>query len=189
MKNKMKSLVALAIVCVVFTTTAQTEKKLNVETSTITWEGKKITGAHQGTLNFKEGVLVYNEDLIQSGSLTVDMTSIVVTDLEAGKGKEKLEGHLKADDFFGTEVNPTASLTFVKATKSETGYAIEGELTIKGKTAPLNFDLVKNEDGYSTKVIVNRTVYGIKYGSGSFFTDLGDKAIADEFSLEVNLKF
>jgi hypothetical protein len=41
----------------------------------------------------------------------------------------------------------------------------------------------------TTAFKVDRTKYDIKYGSGSFFDNLGDKAISDDFELAVALKF
>ena len=77
-----------------------------------------------------------------------------------------------------------------KATaKTATNYDVTGDLTIKGQTNPITFDLATTANSATTKFNVNRTKYDIKYGSGSFFDNLGDKAIADEFELEVALKF
>jgi polyisoprenoid-binding protein YceI len=118
------------------------------------------------------------------------MNSIVVTDLKAGQGKEKLEGHLKADDFFGTDKFATATLVFKKlVTKAPNAYTVTGDLTIKGITKPVTFDLTTTANTATTNVKIDRTKYDIKYGSGSFFDSLGDKAINDDFNLAVDLKF
>jgi polyisoprenoid-binding protein YceI len=66
---------------------------------------------------------------------------------------------------------------------------IPADLTIKGKTNPVTFDITVNKHNTSTKFKVDRTKYDIKYGSGSFFDNLGDKAISDNFELAVALKF
>jgi polyisoprenoid-binding protein YceI len=118
------------------------------------------------------------------------MNSINTTDLKAGEGKEKLDGHLKADDFFGVEAHPTATLAFKSiGVKSKNTYTVNADLTIKGITKPITFDMVVNKDTATTKLAVDRTKYGIKYGSGSFFEGLGDKTISDNFDLSVSLKF
>lgn len=116
------------------------------------------------------------------------MTTLAVTDLEAGKGKEKLEGHLSSDDFFGITNHKNAKLVVTKAKKTDKGYVVAGDLTIKGKTNPIKFILTVNGDTASTTLKVDRTKYDIKYGSGSFFDNLGDKTISDEFELAINLK-
>ena len=118
------------------------------------------------------------------------MTSITVTDLKAGEGKEKLEGHLKADDFFGTDKFPTAKLVFKTIGKKSAGvYAVTADLTIKGITNPVKFNITVGKNTATAALKVDRTKYGIKYNSGSFFDGLGDKTINDEFELAVDLKF
>ncbi len=187
MKTKLKSLI-LALTIIATSSVFAQKKEIKTSESSITWTGKKITGQHTGTLNLSEAFLVFDGENITGGEFTVDMTSIKVTDLEAGKGKEKLEGHLSSDDFFGIKNHKTAKLTVTKAKKTDKGYKIAGDLTIKGKTNPIEFDLTVNGNAASTKLMVNRTKYDIKYGSGSFFDNLGDKAINDEFELAIDLK-
>lgn len=189
----MKNLKTIAIALLVtFGTTIATaqNKKVNVEKSKISWVGKKVTGEHSGTINFKEGIVVLKKGKLAGGNFTVNMTSIEVTDLKAGQGKEKLEGHLKADDFFGTAKFATASLVFKTiAAKSNGVYTVTADLTIKGITNPVTFDMNVTDTTASTSFKVDRTKFDIKYGSGSFFDNLGDKTISDEFDLTVNLQF
>lgn len=179
--------IALALVALAsFTVNAQT-KKIDVAKSGIVWTGKKVTGSHTGTINLQSGNLVFKKKLVKGGTFVVDMTTINTTDL-SGKGKESLDGHLKADDFFGVDKFKTATLTFTNiSTKNKNNYTITADLTIKGITKPVTFDLVVNGNTATATVKVDRTKYGIKYGSGSFFSDLGDKTISDEFELEVKL--
>ncbi len=123
------------------------------------------------------------------GTFTVDMTSIAVTDLEGGM-KGKLEGHLKADDFFGTDKYPTSKLVFKKiATKENNTYTIYADLTIKDKTNEVVFDMVAKDKTATAEVVIDRTKYGIEYNSGSIFDGLGDKAINDDFILNVVLTY
>ncbi|MDI1305369.1 MAG: YceI family protein, partial [bacterium] len=101
-----------------------------------------------------------------------------------------LNGHLKSEDFFGTEKFPTSTLVFKKVVaKSANVYTVTGDLTIKGKTNSITFDLATTANSATTALKIDRTKYDIKYGSGSFFDNLGDKAISDEFELTVALKF
>ncbi len=181
--------IALALVALVsFAVNAQT-KKVNVSKSTINWVGKKVTGAHEGTIALKEGALVFKGKKVVNGNFTVDMTTINTTDL-SGKGKTSLDGHLKSDDFFGVEKYPTATLVFKTIGEKGKGvYAVTADLTIKGITHPIKFDLTVGANTASTILKVDRTKYDIKYGSGSFFSDLGDKTINDEFELTVKLAF
>ncbi|WP_299438011.1 YceI family protein [uncultured Aquimarina sp.] len=187
MKTKLKSLI-LAVTLIAATYSYAQQKEIKASESSINWTGKKVTGQHTGTLNFSSGFLNFENNSLSGGEFVVDMTSLAVTDLEAGKGKEKLEGHLASDDFFGVKDHKSAKLVIKKASKMDGGYKVTGDLTIKGKTNPISFDLTVNRGSASTTLNVDRTKYDIKYGSGSFFDNLGDKTISDEFELAINLK-
>ena len=189
MKNFKSIALALVVVLSTLSVTAQT-KKVNTAASTINWVGKKVTGAHEGTINLKDGALVFKGKKLVGGTFVVDMTSMTVTDLKAGQGKEKLEGHLKADDFFGTDKFDTATLVFKKiVTKAKNLYTVTGDLTIKGITKPVTFDLATTANTANAKVVIDRTKYKIEYNSASIFSAIGDKAINDYFTLAVALKF
>ena len=183
--------IAIALLVTFGTTVATAQKKtIDVEKSKINWVGKKVTGEHSGTINFKEGTLILQGGKLMGGNFTVNMTTIAVTDLKPGQGKEKLEGHLKADDFFGTEKFTTAAIEFKKVTPKAKGtYTVNADLTIKGITKPVAFDMTVTNNTATSSFKVDRTKYDIKYGSGSFFDNLGDKVISDEFDLTVNLQF
>lgn len=157
--------------------------------SSVKWLGAKITGStHEGTVNLTEGGLVLKNGVITGGKFSIDMTSINVTDLEGGK-KEKLEGHLKNADFFDVEKHTTANLEIV----SVDGDNVKAKLTIKGITDEVTFPtkVVLNGDGSLTataSIEVDRSKYDVRYGSGSFFDNLGDKAIDDILKFNVSLK-
>jgi polyisoprenoid-binding protein YceI len=189
MKNLKSIVLALLIVFSAAIISAQT-KNVDVSKSSIVWTGKKVTGFHEGTINLKDGSLVFKGKALVGGTFNVDMTSLIVTDLQSGQGKEKLEGHLKEDEFFGTDKFGTATLVFKRlSVKSPNVYAVTADLTIKGITKPVTFNLATTANTATTKVVIDRTKYNIKYGSGSFFDNLGDKVINDNFDLAVVLKF
>ncbi|POS01760.1 YceI family protein [Flavobacterium croceum] len=187
----MKTIKTIALsLLIAFTTvaTAQT-KQINTSKSKINWVGKKVTGKHEGTVDLKSGALVFKKNKLKGGTFVVDMTTISSTDLQ-GDYKAKLDGHLKADDFFGTEKYPTAKLVFKKIGDKGNGvYAVTADLTIKDVTNSVSFLITVKGNTATTSLKIDRTKYGIKYGSGSFFDNLGDKTINDEFELEVSLAF
>ncbi|MFV7235994.1 YceI family protein [Flavobacterium sp. ZB4R12] len=188
MKNLKSIALALVVVLSTLSVTAQT-KKVDASKSTVNWVGKKVTGKHEGTVNLKDGKLIFKGKKLAGGTFNVDMASLTATDL-SGEYQGKLNGHLKSEDFFGTEKFPTATLIFKKVVaKTANVYTVTGDLTIKGKTNPITFDLATTKDTAATSLKIDRTKYDIKYGSGSFFDNLGDKAISDEFDLAVALKF
>jgi polyisoprenoid-binding protein YceI len=164
-------------------------KQVKTTESTVTWKGYKVTGSHHGTIALKSGSLIFDGDKLTGGEFVVDMPTLVSNDLQ-GEYKGKLEGHLKSDDFFGVDAHPTSKLVFtsVKAT-GKNSYEVTGDLTIKGKTNPVTFDISIYGNKATATMKVDRSLYDVKYGSGSFFDNLGDKTIYDEFDLVVDLVF
>lgn len=187
MKKKISTLLLLA-----FTTTLWSQSsivKINTDKSNIHWLAKKVTGQHDGYISLKNGSLEMDGAQLTGGSFEVDMTSINVADL-TGEYKAKLEGHLKSDDFFGIETFPVSNLTFTEVNqKMKNHYEITADPTIKGITAPVTFEMHFEGNQASTKFMVDRAKYNVRYGSNSFFNNLGDKAIYDEFQLEVTLNY
>lgn len=192
MKKSIKSLGVVSIVVLItfsFTTLKEVKKEIIIENSKIAWKGYKVTGSHQGTINLKSGSLTFTDDKLTDGEFTINMATITNTDLE-GEYKGKLEGHLKSDDFFGVEKNPTAILIFKKVKSTgKNSYKVTGDLTIKGITNTVTFDLSVYGNKANASLKIDRTKYDVKYGSTSFFDNLKDKAIYDEFDLVADLEF
>ncbi len=169
--------------------------KVDTKASTIEWTGEKVTGKHTGTIAISSGEIVNNHGNL-GGKFVIDMTSITVTDLKDEK-KGKLEGHLKSDDFFGVQKFPTSTFE-ITAVNPKTGvtegapnFDIKGNLTIKGITKEITFPAkIKFGDGKMMtegELKVDRSKFDVRYGSKSFFEDIGDKAIYDEFTLKLNV--
>lgn len=191
MNFKTLLIAVLSISAFAFTNPANvTKKSVNTEKSTVVWKGYKITGEHAGTVNVKEGTLDFEEGKLVGGGFAIDMTSMACTDMEGEYG-QKLIGHLSSDDFFGIANFPTAKFEITKAIAYANGdYKIVGNLTIKEITQEISFRANLSEEGVATaKIVVDRSKFNVKYGSGSFFDGLGDKTIYDEFDLDVNLVF
>ena len=167
----------------------EVKKEVNTETSKVTWKAYKVTGSHTGTVNLNAGSLIFNDGVLTGGQFEVDMTSLIATDLE-GEYKGKLEGHLKSDDFFGVEKFPSSSLVFTEVKASgKNSYKVSGDLTIKGITKSITLDVSIYGSKATATMKVDRAQYDVRYGSGSFFENLGDKTIYDEFDLVVDLEF
>jgi polyisoprenoid-binding protein YceI len=165
------------------------QEKLNADTNKtkILWLGEKVTGQHDGTINLKSGWITWNDNKIVSGEFYIDMTS-----LKDSEANVRLEGHLKSEDFFGVEKYPTSKLVITGSTSFEKGTGVvSGTLTIKDITNPVEFKATvqKKDDGvwFYANIVLDRTKYNVRYGSGSFFDNLGDKTIYDEFKLRVSL--
>jgi len=164
------------------------EVNFNLNQSKIEWTGEKVTGEHNGTIEIKEANLKMKDNAIVSGKFVIDMTSLTNTDLTDAEYNQKLVGHLKSDDFFSVEKHPTAELVISESSAFVNNEAtVKGNLTIKGITKPIEFKATKNGNSMDAMIIVDRTKYDIRYRSGSFFEDLGDKMIYNDFILKTNL--
>ncbi|MEM7538884.1 MAG: YceI family protein [Chloroflexota bacterium] len=164
---------------------------VDTEASELVWTGAKAIGdSHSGTIDVAEGSLMLAGMALAGGEFTIDMTSMVGDEFGM---VDRLMGHLMSDDFFGVETHPTASLVLNSAepTDVENQYMVTGDLTIKGITNELTFVTdIEMGDGSMTAtadIVFDRALYDVRYGSGSFFDDLGDDLINDEISLVVTL--
>lgn len=197
MKKLSFILVVAALFGLAFTNPAEVVTyNVDASQSTIKWVAKKVTGGHNGTIAIKSGTLEYTDGMLSGGSFVIDMNSIVVDDLK-GNMNAKLVGHLKSADFFDVENHEEAQFNITKVVSRGTpgSYKVEGELTIKDITKEITIPIVQlneGEDGITTsddiQITIDRTDFDIRYGSGTFFGNLGDKTIYDDFELTVNLK-
>lgn len=161
--------------------------KVDSASSTLTWKGYKPTGSHTGTVLLQSGTIVMNGNKLKSGSFVADMSSIKDAD-----GSAKLEGHLKSADFFEVEVFPTSKFVVTKIHHMDEKAHITGNLTIKNITKEITFEAAIATKGNTVTLTsktfqIDRAQYNIKYKSQSFFNDLADKFINDEFDLQVTI--
>lgn len=160
--------------------------------SHIDWIGRKVTGAHNGTIDVKEGYFLLTDNQVTAGQVIIEMSTLVILDVADSATNTQFAGHLASDDFFSIEKFPMATFEFVSA-KLQSGnqYRIEGNLSIKGITHTAVFDAIVNssEDTFNLvgKLLVDRTKYDIKFRSGNFFKDLGDTLIFNDFELDMNI--
>ena len=167
-------------------------KTLNVDaaSSSMNWEGSKVTGKHNGTVAIKSGTVQLKGNEVVGGSFVIDMNSINTTDLK-GDMKAKLDGHLKTGDFFETEKYPEGKfeITGVKAEEGKDGitHKVSGNLTLKDKThgveIPATIKVENGEVSVSTpQFVVNRQEWGIN------FTGKKDDLISNDMGIKLSFK-
>ncbi len=174
---------------------------IDVANSQIKWQGAKPTGVHNGIVPISGGSIMIREGNISGGQIDIDMQGIVVTDLE-GDMKNSLEGHLKGteagkeQDFFNVDKFPKATYVInssaVLANDPEATHLVNGTLTIKDISKPVNFKAKVTGDGNTVTATtpqfsVDRTEFDIKFKSAKFFNNLQDDFVNDEFKLEINV--
>jgi polyisoprenoid-binding protein YceI len=173
-------------------------KTFSLETSEskMGWIGRKVTGQHNGTLNLASGSMEMDGKTVKSGKFKVDMTSLTVLDLTDPEMNAKLTGHLKSDDFFSVDKNAVAVMTVKNVVIKDienSVYHVTGDLTIKGITNEVIFPatIVELQDGYHAhaEFKLDRTLWDVRFRSGKFFENLGDKLIYDDFDVKLDLRF
>lgn len=179
------------------TAASNTGKKLALSTddSKLEWVGKKVTGQHNGTVDISRGDLFIDKGNLTGGSFDINFATIKVLDLQDSEMNAKLTGHLKSDDFFSAEKFPTGKFVLTSVAPlsngTENNYTIGGNLTIKGITQPVSFPAaVKiNGDVVSAKADfkIDRTLWDVKFRSGKFYENLGDKLIDDQIELKLSI--
>ena len=192
MKKILLSLVLSVVTLFAFATKPHIDNvRVNTENSTVKWIGSKVASSHEGTVNIQKGILMIDQGTLVGGQFSIDMNSLVCTDL-SGEYKGKLEGHLKSDDFFNVEQFPLATITITKAIKGKgNSYKIVADLMIKGIIHPVTFsaNIAINGLNYlaTAKIKIDRTKWDITFNSGNFFENLGDHLIKDEIEFDVYL--
>lgn len=154
---------------------------VDLKKSEFKWEGSKVTGKHYGLVPLKSAEVKMKDGKLAGGTFIADLNSFTVTDLE-GDWAKKFLTHMKSKDFFMTEKYPTAKLVI----KSIKGNKVTADLTVKDKTNEVTFDLKNKGNSYSGTLEFDRTKFGMIYGSGDFFKNLGDKMINNEVKVDFN---
>ena len=164
---------------------------VNLESSNLKWSGSDVVGkTHFGSLSFSKADLQTSNGDITGGAFEIDMTTLKVEDL-AGEWAEKLAGHLSSDDFFSIDKFEKAFLILTDVAKLRDGsFHAKGDLTIKGITQPTEVHFTSNgTSGYNATMTFNRAKFDVRFRSGTFFENLGDKLILDDIKLEATLAF
>jgi polyisoprenoid-binding protein YceI len=189
MKKSFQLLLSIGLILITFGFTQAQNLIADTAQSNIRWYGEELTGkTHFGNLGFKAGQINLRNGVITGGNFVVDMTSLSVEDLSGG-GKAKLEGHLRSDDFFSVDKHPEANLKITQKAKVDGGKQIlYGELTIKGIKHPIDCTITFEDNKTAVaEMTFDRSKYNVRFRSGSFFENLGDKLIIDDIRMEVSL--
>ncbi len=167
-----------------------------ISEGSIFWSGQPAIGkAHNGTIRVSGGELLVNQGRLLSGLVGIDMNSITVTDINDGGERRDLEGHLKHSDFFEVQNYPTGEFKFdevLPSNQPDFNWVISGQLTLKGKTNPVNIPVKMTVNGdelvaSSPAFHINRTQWGINFRSGLLGTS-ADKLIQDMIILSLQVK-
>lgn len=166
--------------------------EIDIRESHVTWTGSKLTGEHTGMLTLARGELKVDKKKLTGGLFEVDMNSITCTDITDKKSNTRLVDHLKSDDFFSVRNHATSRLEITKVQGGKNNeYTVTGNLTIKGITRVISFpatvEITDKGVTANARITFDRSKYNIRFGSNSFFDNLGDEMIYDDIELSVHL--
>jgi len=166
--------------------------QIQKSSSTVNWTGKKVLGLHTGSINVSGGDIDLENNKINGGEIVVDMNSIIITDIENPKTNQDFKNHLFNEDFFAVDKFPTSVLVINDGvSKGNDQYQLSGVLTIKDISHPVSFpakvEVVTDTLHSLGELVIDRTLYNIRYGSGKFIDNLGDNLIYDDFVLQFKL--
>lgn len=163
-------------------TTSAFAAEVDTSKSTFEWKASKVTGKHNGMVPLKSGSLEVKDGKVVGGEFVANLKDFTIIDL-SGEWATKFITHMKSEDFFEVKKFPTAKMKI----KSVKGTKATGDLTIKGKTNEVTFEMKESKGTYVGTLKFDRTKFDMKYGSNNFFKNLGDKAINDEVIVEYKL--
>ena len=163
-----------------------------ISEGTVNWSGSHTVkkDGHEGLITVESGEILVNQGRILSGKVVLDMNSISVTDIKDPGERRDLESHLKDSDFFEVKKFPKAEFNFdevLPSTMPNFNWVLSGQLTMKGKTAPVNIPIKVSLEGdvlraESPAFPINRTTWGVNFQSGILGT-AKDKMIDDTVPL------
>ncbi len=188
----MRKIILLSVaLCFINFANAQEEIGIDLEKSWVKWKGSALFNFNQhfGTVHFKNGQFLNEDNAIVSGNFEIDMNTIINTD---GKYSEDLVNHLKSHDFFDTENYPISKLEIHRILRKDSTHAeIQANLMIRNITQPIifkaRFETIENTIVMKSRFILDRTRWKINYESKGFTSNFKDAIISDAIEFEVLL--
>jgi polyisoprenoid-binding protein YceI len=147
-----------------------------------------VVATFRGRFEDLDATLTVGEDGAAQLTGSVDASSIVVKD-------ENLQAHLGSPDFFDTERYPKVSFTSSSVRRDGDELVLDGELTIKDQTHPLEARGTITDPhetlggaikiGVTLETVIDRTKYGLNWNAP---LPKGGFALSDEVKLTVELE-
>lgn len=183
--------VVLLFVAALFSVASFAQTKYNVDNY---HSFLNFSVGHMG-ISFVDGTMdKYQGNLEMSGEdVTTAKFDFIIDANSVNTGIEARDNHLRTADFFDTANHKEIKFVSTSVKKDGKKYKLNGNLTIKGITKPVTFDLVyggllkddgqgNQKVGFQAITTIDRTAFNINYDP----TGMG---IAKEVKFNVNLEF
>ncbi len=140
--------------------------------------------------HFKDfsGVMDFDENDITKSSIEVTIKTASIS-----TANEKRDGHLKSPDFFDAEKHPEITFKSKSVVKTDDGYKMVGDLTIRGvtKEVTMPFTLVGPVEAMGTRIGLEAslTIKRLDYGvSWSKTLDSGGLVVSNEIKITLEIE-
>lgn len=171
---------------------------LDLTESRVEWLGRNLLNKHSGHLPIQSGYLDIQNETLTGGEIVFAMNEVTCDDLAGNPYHDVLIAHLRSDDFFDTEQFPEARLSLQQASRipgaalGSQNLEVEAELTLKGITHSIQFTAAAGLDaegryGAQAALSIDRTRWGVLYGSGRFFSRLAGHLVNDQIEIQVRI--
>jgi len=151
---------------------AQQAYQLDVKKSKILWNTRQTMGGHYGYLLFNSGTLIYSSSgQPANGFFSMDMNSIRSEDHEKAADNQRVDKELRTPGFFDVDKYPAASMRVLKIVRvgQSDNYKVNGDLTIKGITNPIEFVTTIKKKGEvitaTAELVIDRLIWHINLQS------------------------
>ena len=166
------------------------EYTMDKDKTVVQWSGTKVGTIEEGTVTLRSCTFSIDHGILEKGEMVIEMNGIKATS-QKGKAARELTEHLRSEDFFNVAQFPTASFV-VSSTRADGmgSLLLSGALTIKGKTKEMDARIrfASTDPVIATlDFIFDRSDFDVRFGSGSFFEDLGDNLISDMVGIKMAL--
>lgn len=165
--------------------------------SKVVWVGRNLINKHWGHLGLSSGYVEFRGGVPRSGEAVLDMRRITCSDLAGDALHEVLIHHLESDDFFDVARFPEALFRFDRTERcSESpgccNLKLHGHLTLRGITKPLVIGAAagftpEGKAALQATFTLDRTDWGVLYGSGRFFRKLAGHLVNDSIELQLRI--
>jgi len=171
---------------------------IDTKESCVQWTGKNLINSHSGEIAIESGHLEIQGGNLVDLELIIDFKSITCSDITNTEVHDTLIQHLESDDFFYTDRFPTGKF---QLTGSDTqgslndgslNLQVEGDLSMRGQTKAISLQATAGVTDDLRPVAqastsIDRTHWGMRYGSGKFFSRLAGHLVNDHIDLQLKI--
>lgn len=174
------------------------DHELDLSECRLEWLGRNLINKHHGTIAITAGHLRFDQGQLCGGEFALDLTTLHCTDLAGGPIHDVLISHLKDHDFLDAAEHPECRLV-IRSADPITGAAdgcpnltVHADLTMRGVTQPIDFTAAtgltpEGKPAAQASFAIDRTRWGILYGSSRFFHRLAGHLVNDLIEFEARI--